>query len=104
MAAGVWWGHAWQGVCVARGACMVGACKAGGACMTGKMAVAVGGTHPTGMHSCCHQNNGQMGQDFTYSVRGAHSYHWQVINFNNEHVLITLRVNRPLPSDQASRI
>ena len=32
-------GNAWQGVC------MVGAC-------VGEMATAVGGMHPTGMHSC----------------------------------------------------
>ena len=25
---------------------------AGGACMAGKTAIAAGGTHPTGMHSC----------------------------------------------------
>ena len=31
-----------------RGACVVG----GGACMAGEMAIAVGGMHPTGMHSC----------------------------------------------------
>ena len=34
-------GYAWQGVCVA-----------GGACMAGETAIAAGGTHPTGMHSC----------------------------------------------------
>ena len=63
-------GHAWWGACVAGGACVaVGACLAGGcvwwggvmcggrcawwrACMAGEMATAVGGTHPTGMHSC----------------------------------------------------
>ena len=33
-------GHAWWGGC------------AWGACVAGKMAIAVGGTHPTGMHSC----------------------------------------------------
>ena len=68
-------GHAWQGVCVARGhvwqrgvhykgrACMAGGmhgrghawwglCMAGGACVAGETATAAGGTHPTGMHSC----------------------------------------------------
>ena len=35
-------GHTWQGVCMAgRRVCVVG-----------EMAVAAGGTHPTGMHSC----------------------------------------------------
>ena len=34
--------RAWQG----------GMCGWGGACVAGKMAIAVGGTHPTGMHSC----------------------------------------------------
>ena len=49
-------GHAWQGVCVgvcmARGACMAGGLCGRGACMTEEMAIAAGGTHPTGMHSC----------------------------------------------------
>ena len=62
-------GCAWQGVCVARGACMVweGMCMTGGgtawqggmhgrwgegSCMAGEMATAVDGTHPTGRHSC----------------------------------------------------
>ena len=61
--------HVWQGASVAggvhgRGACMAGgmcgrgtymageACVAGGACMAGETASAVGGMHPTGMHSC----------------------------------------------------
>ena len=43
----VWWGHAWQG------SCMVWGMHGRGACMAGKTAIAVGGTHPTGMHSCC---------------------------------------------------
>ena len=35
---------------VCLGACVAG----GGACMAGQMATAAGGgTHPTGMHSCC---------------------------------------------------
>ena len=34
-------GHAWQGVCMVEGACMAG-----------ETAIAVGSTHPTGMHSC----------------------------------------------------
>ena len=29
-------------------------------CMTGEMATAVGGTHPTGMHSCLHIYSSQM--------------------------------------------
>ena len=36
-------GSAWQGACVAGGACMAG----------GHAWHTVGGTHPTGMHSCC---------------------------------------------------
>ena len=36
------WGRAWQGVC------MVGE----GACVAEETATAVGGRHPTGMHSC----------------------------------------------------
>ena len=58
-------GCAWQGVCMGgmhgrggvcgrvgaymKGACMTGVCVWGGA---GETATAVGGTHPTGMHSC----------------------------------------------------
>ena len=59
-----------RGACMANGACMVGgvhgglACVVGqhawqggghvwwGVCMAGKTAIAAGGTHPTGMHSC----------------------------------------------------
>ena len=45
-------GHAWQG-CVCGGG-MHGRGHAWcGACMTGKTAIAAGGTHATGMHSCC---------------------------------------------------
>ena len=66
-------GHAWQGVCMV-GACMPGGMHGrgcawqrgvhgGGICdrrhswlgvcgVAGEMATAVGGTHPTGMHSC----------------------------------------------------
>ena len=38
----VWWGggHAWQGACMA------------GGCVAGETAIAAGGTHPTGMHTC----------------------------------------------------
>ena len=46
------WGHAWPGACVVGGACMVRGMHGGGACMAGETATAVGGTHPTGMHSC----------------------------------------------------
>ena len=42
VAGGYAWGHAWQG------ACMVGR---GGMC-AGETVTEVGGTHPTGMHSC----------------------------------------------------
>ena len=64
--------HVWQGgmhgkgeVCVAgamhgREACMVGACMAGGMhamhaplTLQDMVGQCVGGTHPTGMHSCC---------------------------------------------------
>ena len=46
-------GHAWQGVCVAGGHTWQGVCMAGRrVCVAGEMAVAAGGTHPTGMHSC----------------------------------------------------
>ena len=53
-------GHVWQGGMCGRGVCMAGsvhdggACMAGGrgACVVGEMAIAVGGMHPTGMHSC----------------------------------------------------
>ena len=58
-------GHAWRGVCVAvdvygrgGGGGMHGRERAWqghawqGACMAGKMATAVGGAHPTEMHSC----------------------------------------------------
>ena len=37
----VWWGYAWQGVCMAGGMHGRGACMAGGCTW-----------HPTGMHSC----------------------------------------------------
>ena len=52
-------GHAWQGGCMAggmhgRGDAWQGACVAGGgrAYVAGKTAIAAGGTHNTGMHSC----------------------------------------------------
>ena len=50
-------GHAWQGVCMAGGTCgrghaWQGRMRVEGACMTGETAIAVDGTHPTGMHSC----------------------------------------------------
>ena len=40
------------GVCVAGGHAWQGTCMAGGACVVGKTATAVDGTHPTGMLSC----------------------------------------------------
>ena len=48
--------HGWG--CALRGACMVGTCMTGGmrgrgVCVAGETATAAGGTHPTGMHSCC---------------------------------------------------
>ena len=53
MAGGMCGGHAWQGVCKAEGGCAwQEKGMAGGACMAGKTAIAVGGMHPTGMHSC----------------------------------------------------
>ena len=45
-----WWGCAWLG------ACMVGGMHGGGACVTCTATAygqSAGGTHPTGMHSCC---------------------------------------------------
>ena len=57
--------------CVAKGACMVGACMVevcawqwGGmhgreACVAGETAIAVDGTHPTGMYSCQSCSRGQ---------------------------------------------
>ena len=51
-------GHAWQGACIAwgmhgGGACWWGAYMIwGGASMAGETAIAVDGTHPTGMYSC----------------------------------------------------
>ena len=61
----VWWGCAWQGVCMAEGghawhggmhgggACVAGVCMAGGpACVAGETTTVADGTHPTGMHSC----------------------------------------------------
>ena len=56
-------GHVWQGMCGKGGCAWQGVCVAGGihgrkaymaggrACVAGKTAIAVGGTHPTGMHS-----------------------------------------------------
>ena len=49
-------GHAWQGVCMDG----EGGVHGWRACMTGEMATAVGGTHPTGMHSCLHIYSSQM--------------------------------------------
>ena len=40
------------GVCMAGGHAWQGACMAGGACMAEEMATAADGMHPTGMHSC----------------------------------------------------
>ena len=40
-------GHVWQ-----EGMCGRGDMCGKGACMAGKTAIAAGGTHPTGMHSC----------------------------------------------------
>ena len=48
-------GGAWQGDMYGGGTCVAGgrACMAGGVCCRGLcMATAVGGMHPTGMHSC----------------------------------------------------
>ena len=46
-------GHAWQGGHAwHRVVCMAGGHAWQGACVVGKTAIAVGGTHPTGMHSC----------------------------------------------------
>ena len=50
MAGGV--GHAWQGVCVWYGGVHGKGHAWRGACMAGKTAIAVGSTHPSGMHSC----------------------------------------------------
>ena len=46
--------HGRGGACVAGGrrACVAGGMHGRGACVAGKMAIAAGGTHPTGMHSC----------------------------------------------------
>ena len=40
-------GHVWQGGTHGEG----GMCSRGGACVAGKMAIAVGGMHPTGMQN-----------------------------------------------------
>ena len=42
------------GACMVGGVCVAGghAWQRGGACVAGDTATAVGGTHPTGMHSC----------------------------------------------------
>ena len=48
-----WWGCAWQGACVAVGGVRGwGDVWQEGAYVAGEMATAVGGAHPTGMHSC----------------------------------------------------
>ena len=44
--------RAWWGACMAGGYVWRGVCGGGGACLAGEMAIAAGGTHPTGMHSC----------------------------------------------------
>ena len=43
-------GCAWQGDVCGRGHAWQGACMVG-VCVVGKTAIAVGGTHPTGMHT-----------------------------------------------------
>ena len=55
-------GHVWRGACVAggmgmhgRGVCLAGGVCGGGACIAGEMAIAAGGTHPPGMHSCYYE-------------------------------------------------
>ena len=50
-------GHAWQG-----GACMAGGVHGRGACVAGETATTVGGTHPTGMHSCFRFKSVQSGE------------------------------------------
>ena len=45
-----WQEHVWQGDMV--GTCMAGGMHGREACMAGEMAMAAGGTHPIGMHSC----------------------------------------------------
>ena len=45
-------GCAWQGSVHGRGVCGGGVCMARGHAWQEKTAIAVGGTHPTGMHSC----------------------------------------------------
>ena len=54
-----WQGHVWQGTCMAagmsgrgRGHAWQGGVCGGGMCVIGKTAIAVGSSHPTGMHSC----------------------------------------------------
>ena len=42
-------GCAWWGACMAEGHAWLGG---GGLCVAGETTAAVGGTHPTGMHSC----------------------------------------------------
>ena len=46
-----WWGHVWQGHAWWWGVCMRGDVWQG-VSVTGEMAIAMDGTHPTGMHSC----------------------------------------------------
>ena len=43
-------GHTWHGGYVV-GVCMAGVVHGRGACVAGETAIAVGGTHPTGMNS-----------------------------------------------------
>ena len=43
--------HAWEGVSMVGGMRGLG----WGTCVAGETATAVGGTHPTGMHSCFHK-------------------------------------------------
>ena len=44
--------HACLGACMKEGVCMPGGMHSQGVCVAGETATAVGGTHPTGMHSC----------------------------------------------------
>ena len=70
---------------------MAGMCVCGrGVCVAGKTAIAAGGTHPTGMHSCfpiCFMGE-DCGIDFT--SHAAAFIHLQVTrNYMYEHVLCT---------------
>ena len=81
--------HSWQGEHVWQGACPAGgACMEGRTCVAGEMAIAAGGTHPTGMHSCSVENQtNKKVTVFQNSESGVYARLWERIQENKEESL-----------------